>query len=442
MSMVGPRRRRTLSGQQRAERAVSASSISTFLTVCSAAEQALGAAPGLPPLDPGTPPQFVAEGPHAERAARLLHSCFEAASDAVLLVDTQGRIVQLNRAAEMLFGFERAELLGQPLERLIPERLRAVHHAHYEAYLKAPRSRRMGAGTALRGLHREGHEIPIDVALSSLDDAAGPLLMAAVRDVTEQCRLEAELLRRTRELEEADRQKDRFVATLAHELRTPLSTLASVASLLRLPAAEGDSRAWAAGVVERQTAHMSRLVEDLLDVARVRSGRVVLKRQPTDLIEVVARACELGRPLIEARRHAFEVTVPPAPVRVDGDATRLAQVLANLLTNAARYTPEGGSIHLLLAAERAHAVLRVRDTGIGLPPDMLTRAFELFTQAAGGADASAGGLGIGLALVRSLVEMHGGTVAALSRGAGKGSEFVVRLPLLREATAAGATESL
>jgi PAS domain S-box-containing protein len=416
---------------------VSASSSSSFLTVFAGEEQGLSTAPGAARPDAGAPPQPVAEST-AERAARLLHGCFEAAPDAVLLVDPLGRIVQLNRAAEMLFGFERAELLGQPLERLIPERLRAAHRTHHAAYLKAPRSRRMGAGTALLALHRAGHEFAIDVALSSLDDVSGPLLMAAVRDVTEQRRLEAELLRRTRDLEEADRQKDRFVATLAHELRSPLATLANIASVLRLRADEDGSRAWAAGVVERQTAHMSQLVEDLLDVARVRSGRVVLRRQPIDLIEVVARACELGRPLIEARRHRFEVTVPPAPVRVDGDATRLAQVLANLLTNAARYTPEGGSIHLLLTAETAHAVLSVRDTGIGLPADMLTRAFELFAQAPGGAGASAGGLGIGLALVRSLVEMHGGTVTAHSEGAGKGSEFVVRLPLLREAIAAGA----
>jgi signal transduction histidine kinase len=271
--------------------------------------------------------------------------------------------------------------------------------------------------------------LPIDVALSPFPTEAGVLVAAAIRDVTEYRRLEAELRRRTCDMEEADHRKDEFLATLAHELRSPLAALNQVGQLLRLPAAD-DRRVWAAGVVERQTGHMLRLVEDLLDVARVRRGKVTLRKEPTDLTVVAARAVEISRPLIEGRGQVLQVTPPLGSIWVEGDGMRLTQVVDNLLTNSAKFTPEGGRINLILAAEGGDAVLRVRDNGVGIPADMLTRVFDLFTQVHGAGDRAAGGLGIGLALVRRLVEMHRGTVVAESGGPGFGSEFIVRIPLL------------
>ncbi len=364
------------------------------------------------------------------RQAELLFSGFlEAAPDAVALANAAGEIVQVNALVEVLFGYRRDELLGRAVEVLIPERFRARHAEHYRSYFAAPRPRRMGRGIQLVGLRKDGTEFPIDMALSPLPTEAGVLVAAAIRDMTEYRRLEAELQRRTRDLEEADLRKDQFLATLAHELRSPLAALSQVGQLLRLPAADVQ-REWAAEVVERQTGHMLRLVEDLLDVARVRRGKVTLRKEPTDLTGVAARAIEISQPLIEGRKHVLQVTLPPRPVWVEGDGTRLTQVVVNLLTNSAKYTPQGGRIGLTLAAEGGDAALRVRDNGIGIPADMLTRVFDLFTQVHIAGDGATGGLGIGLALVRRLVEMHSGTVAAESGGPGLGSEFIVRIPLL------------
>lgn len=365
----------------------------------------------------------------ARQAERLFPGFLEAAPDAVALANAAGEIVQVNARTEELFGYRRDELLGRAVEVLIPERFRARHAEHYRSYFAAPRPRRMGSGIQLVGLRKNGAEFPIDVALSPLPTEAGFLVAAAIRDMTEYRRLEAELRRRTRDLEEADHRKDQFLTTLAHELRAPLAALSQVGQLLRLPAAD-DRREWAAGVVERQTGHMLRLVEDLLDVARVRRGKVTLRKEPTDLAGVAARAVEISWPLIEGRKHALQVTLPPRPVWVEGDGTRLTQVVANLLTNSAKYTPEGGRIGLTLATEGGDAVLRVHDNGIGIPADMLTGVFDLFTQVHGAGGAAAGGLGIGLALVRRLVDMHRGTVAAESGGPGLGSAFIVRIPLL------------
>jgi CheY-like chemotaxis protein len=180
--------------------------------------------------------------------------------------------------------------------------------------------------------------------------------------------------------------------------------------------------------MERQLAALVRLVDDLLDVSRITRGKVQLRPEPVELAEVVARAVETSTPLIQSRRHELKVSLPPGPVRLTADPTRLAQVLANLLNNAAKYTEEGGRIRLTAERQGGDAVVRVRDTGIGIPADVLPRVFELFAQADRSLDRAQGGLGIGLTLVKSLVEMHGGGVQARSEGLGRGSEFVVRLP--------------
>jgi PAS domain S-box-containing protein len=368
--------------------------------------------------------------PPAGWPERLFHGFLEAAPDAVVIVDRGGMIVQVNGRAEGLFGYPRAELLGRPLEVLMPERFRGSHVAHRQGYSDDMHPRPMGRGLDLIGLRKDGREFPIDISLSPLPSDAGVLMVSAIRDMTDHRRLEDELRARTQELEEADRQKDQLLSAVAHELRNPLSALAYVAQILNDPQAAAAAHQRASGVIERQTAHMSRLVEDLLDAERIRCGKLTLRRESIDLRTFVPRAVEFSHLLIEAREHHLEVVPCTDPLWVSGDPTRLAQVVSNLLTNAAKYTPNGGHIRLTAAREEWAAVVRVRDDGAGIPQEMLSRVFDLFTQIGAAGDAQAGGLGIGLALVRRLVELHGGTVAAYSDGPGRGSEFVVRLPLL------------
>jgi len=376
--------------------------------------------------------------PHAGQPERLFHGFLEAAPDAVVIIDGGGVIVQLNSQAERLFGYPREELLGRPLEVLMPERFRGSHVAQRQTYSDDMHPRPMGRGLDLIGLRKDGHEFPIDVSLSPLLNEGGVLMAGAIRDMTDHRRLEDELRARTQELEEADRQKDHLLSAVAHELRSPLSVLANVAQILRSPQADPTIHQWASDALVRQTAHMARLVEDLLDLSRVRCGKLTLRRESLDLRTIAPKAVEMSHPLIEARKHNLEVAQSPEPLWVSGDPVRLAQVVSNLLTNAAKFTPEEGHIRLMMAREDGVAIVRVCDDGAGIHQEMLSRVFDLFTQVGMAGDGQAGGLGIGLSLVRRLVELHGGTVVAFSDGHGQGSEFVVRLPLLPDGPDAAA----
>jgi signal transduction histidine kinase len=243
--------------------------------------------------------------------------------------------------------------------------------------------------------------------------------------------LEREIAERKRAeeaLKEADRRKDEFLAMLAHELRNPLAPVRSALHILRLDDSDGERRRQTYDLLERQIEHLVRLVDDLLDVSRITRGKINVQKVRVDLASVAARAIEGSRPTIKERGHTLEVTLPNEPVAVTADPLRLAQVIWNLLNNAAKYTPEDGRIWLTAAAEGSEAVVRVRDTGVGIPSEMLPKVFDLFTQVDRAIDRSLGGLGIGLTLVRRLTELHDGTVEAFSGGAGQGSEFVVRLP--------------
>jgi len=228
---------------------------------------------------------------------------------------------------------------------------------------------------------------------------------------------------------EASRHKDDFLAMLAHELRNPLAPIVSAMHVLRLHPEDAGLVQHAREVVERQVAHQARLLDDLLDVSRITRGKIELRKASVDLAVVVADAVETARPLIDEHRHALTVQLPQRPVQVHGDATRLGQVIANLLTNAAKFTDPGGAIAVTVAAEDGEAVVRVRDNGRGIPPEMQPHIFDLFTQVDPALARSQGGLGIGLTLVRRLVEMHGGRVEVRSDGPGRGTEFAVRLPV-------------
>jgi len=259
--------------------------------------------------------------------------------------------------------------------------------------------------------------------------------VALVEAVVERCWAHIERVRATEALVAADRRKSEFLATLAHELRNPLAPIRNGLELLRLGGSKPEQQEKVRAMMERQVGHMVHLINDLLDIARVASGKVVLQVAPLAVREIVASAVETSLPLIEASRHTLEIDLPPEPLAVDADAVRLSQVLSNLLSNAAKYTPQGGRIRVAARREGAEVVIAVSDTGIGIAAGALPEVFEMFTQVAHGVDRSKGGLGIGLALVRHLVQLHGGSVGAASAGIGEGSTFTVRLPLGRAVTA-------
>src|SRR5205807_3574731 len=235
-----------------------------------------------------------------------------------------------------------------------------------------------------------------------------------------------------RNIQEGDRLKNEFLSMLAHELRNPLAPIRNAVHILQSTEIGRTEFEFAREIIDRQLHQMVRLVDDLLDVSRITRGKIILQKEPVDLATVAARAVETSRPLIDSRNHELTIKLPEQPVWVRGDVTRLAQILANLLNNAAKFTAEGGRIWLTLEQMDHEAVFRVRDTGMGIPAEMLSSIFDLFIQAERSLDRSQGGLGIGLTLVRRLVEMHGGSVHASSAGPNQGSEFVVRLPILRD----------
>jgi signal transduction histidine kinase/ActR/RegA family two-component response regulator len=258
----------------------------------------------------------------------------------------------------------------------------------------------------------------------------GPDDLALGEDLARRAALAVDHARLYRQARESDRRKDEFLAMLSHELRNPLAPVLNTLAVLRTRGGVGPSDLQAHELIERQVRHMARLVDDLLDVSRVTRGKIALQKERVDLRALAARAAETCRPLIEGRRHALAVALPEGPAFVEADPTRLEQVLTNLLNNAAKYTEPGGRIRLAVERAGGDAVVRVRDTGIGMAPEVRARAFDLFVQGDRALARSEGGLGVGLTMVRSLVEMHGGAVEAHSDGPGQGSEFVVRLPLL------------
>ena len=267
------------------------------------------------------------------------------------------------------------------------------------------------------------------------------LILLAIADITERRRLEreredllksAEVARDRAEadaarLADADLQRNRFLAMLAHELRNPL---AAVRNAVEVAARSGrkEDLEWSRDVTARQVRNFAHLINDLLDVARITEGKIQLRKEALDAVPIIRHAIEAARPIVDERNHELQVSLTTTELMVESDSTRLEQILVNLLTNAAKYTPSGGRIQLIAGVEAGEVVFRVRDNGIGILPELLPRMFDLFTQGDRSLDRSEGGLGIGLTLVRSLAELHGGTVAAMSDGPGKGSEFVVRLP--------------
>ncbi len=326
--------------------------------------------------------------------------------------DSDDRITLWTGGMEELSGWPRAEALGRvshsllktEFPRPLPEiRADLLRDGHWEG--KLTHTRKDG-----------GRVVVASRWVLQLDEQGRP---AAVFEVN--C-----------DITEAEQRRDEFLALLAHELRNPLAPILTSVELLKRLGLNQAGLAEPRGILERQVRQLTALLDDLLDVSRLTLGKMPIRKEVVAVGDVVSRAFELVRPLIDARGHAFTLSLPARPLRIEADPVRLAQALANLLTNAAKFMAVGGRMSLTVKQEEGDVVFRVRDRGIGIPADQLARVFELFAQAGHGPDRPHDGLGVGLALVKSLVDLHGGSVEAFSEGPGKGSEFVVRVPALPE----------
>jgi PAS domain S-box-containing protein len=336
--------------------------------------------------------------------------------DAIVMCDERLEIVLFNLSAEQLFGYRAGDALGQPLDRFMPG-LDLMTHASGPAVQQAARMQRR---LELDGVRRSGEHVPIEVSINEVIVHGKRLFTVIARDISERRRIEAEL-------RDADRRKDEFLGMLAHELRNPLAAIMNAGEVLDRTLADARASRLTA-VVKRQARALARMVDDLLDVSRVTLGKIRITKEPILLQELVTRVTDIARETAVKAQQTLEVRLDPTPAPIDGDATRLEQVLSNLLNNAMKFTPPGGRITVTAGLETNEAVVRISDTGIGIEPSLLTKVFDLFVQAETSLDRSKSGLGIGLALVRQVVGLHGGSVKAFSEGVGKGSEFVVRLP--------------
>jgi PAS domain S-box-containing protein len=343
---------------------------------------------------------------------------------ALFALDAKGHVATWNAGAERIKGYSASEIIGTHFSKFYPEVDIKAGKCEYELEVASREGRFEDEGWRLR---KDGSRFWANVVISAVRDEAGNLVgfSKVTRDLTDRKRAEEERAARLA-AEQANRAKDEFLAMLGHELRNPLAPIVTALELLKLRS-EGASKEHQ--VIERQVGHMMRLVDDLLDISRITRGKIELKKKRLDLRDVAAKALEMAAPLLEQRRHHIVVEQSPVPVPVHGDENRLTQVVTNLLTNAARYTPPGGNIRIDVRAEMQSAVVDVKDDGQGIDPQLLPRIFDLFVQGNQTMERAAGGLGLGLTLVKSLVHQHGGHVFAKSQGRGHGSTFSVVLPL-------------
>ncbi|HYW33164.1 MAG TPA: ATP-binding protein [Gemmatimonas sp.] len=359
----------------------------------------------------------------ADRPYRLL---VESMREGAMVLGTEGQLLFINASLAGMLRAPRSSLLGEPLAR-------------YVAPADRPTLDGMLTQAVAGNVHRDitfmredGSVLPVHLSMNAgLSDMPG--ICAIVVDLTERRRHE-EMSRAQALLKEADRRKDEFLATLAHELRNPLAPVRNAVQLLRMldPSHPDVRRAY--DIIDRQISQMSRLVDDLLDLSRITRGQIALQRRQVDLATVMRAALETSEPAISSGRHTVTVSLPDIPVMLNGDLTRLAQVFSNLLNNAAKYTDAGGRIEVTAVQRDAVVDVCITDNGIGIASEILPQVFDMFTQAGPTSSRSRNGLGIGLALVKRLLDLHGGTVIAHSDGIGKGSQFCVTLPAMTNVT--------
>jgi len=355
----------------------------------------------------------------AEEAQARLVAVIASSDDSIISMTLGGVVMSWNRGAELMYGYSAGEMIGHTTAVLIPENrldeepaiLRRIRAGERIEHFETVRRR------------KDGGLLDVSIAVSPIEDTRGNIIGASkiTRDITESKRAEAAL-------RETDRRKDEFLATLAHELRNPLAPIRQAALISRAEGASEAQKRWSHDVISRQVHHMSLLLDDLLDVSRITRGTLELRLEMADLRDIVDAAVEAARPSIDAKRHGFSVQLPDSPLQILVDPLRMAQILSNLLTNAAKYTDPAGQIELRADYSDEQVTVVVKDSGIGIPPSAMKSVFEMFSQVKSAQDRSEGGLGIGLALAKGLVELHGGSIEAQSAGIGRGSQFIMRLP--------------
>jgi PAS domain S-box-containing protein len=333
----------------------------------------------------------------------------------------EGIILTWNKAAERLFGYRAEEAVGRPITIVIPpDRL----DEERRILANILRGERMTHFETVR-MTRDGRRFHVSLTISPIRDGSGRIVGASkvARDISAQKKAE-------QDLRDADRRKDEFLAMLAHELRNPLAPIRNSLTLLEIAGQADPTIERVRGILERQVGHMVRLVDDLMEVSRITRGTIELRRERLNLADAIRGALETSEPLIRRAALDAALELPPQALYVDADPVRLTQIISNLLNNAAKYSDRSRRVVLTARGEGGEAVVSIRDFGIGIPADMLERVFDMFAQVQSPGRGGQGGLGIGLTLVRSLVQMHGGSIAATSEGAGKGSTFTFRLPLV------------
>jgi PAS domain S-box-containing protein len=370
---------------------------------------------------------------HEDAARILLQFALQSPEHAVILLGPEGRVTWWSPAAERIFGFTAQEVIGRPGSIIFTGT--DIEHGIPEYEMESAATRNCAEDDRWQQ-RKDGSRFWASGVLCALRDESGTLTGYAkvLRNRTDQREAFEAVRNKAHALDERAKRQDAFLSTLAHELANPLGPLMNAARIIRQSAPPLDDVEYALRVIERQTQLLRTLVSELMEFARVGAGKIELKRVRCSLHEMIDQAAHDCRPILDERRHQLQLVLPRAPIHVMADPGRMHQVLVNLVTNAAKYTHPGGCITIKAATEGDEGVVRIQDTGVGISHEMLPRIFELFTQVEATRPMSQGGLGIGLALVKELVEMHGGTVQASSEGSGKGSEFAVRLPLAPEDT--------
>jgi PAS domain S-box-containing protein len=371
----------------------------------------------------------------------------EAAPDAIMQVDADGRIILLNRVTEDMFGYTRDELLGQPVEVLIPQELHARHVQHRAHYRQNPLTRTMGSGLALEGIRKNGSRFPVEISLSPSDSAEGFRITAIIRDTTERrtaeeslrkvreeytqqlAKANAELEMTNRELERANRLKSEFLASMSHELRTPLHTIIGFSELLgeELEGPLNEKQHRFIQHIHKDSLHLLELINDVLDISKIEADRLELRPEAFDFTALLAESLASVRSLAEAKSHILE-SASNVPRAVEADRLRIKQVLVNLLSNAIKFTPEGGRIGVDARVHESAVVVSITVTGIGIPQEEHESIFDKFHQVGATTKGVREGTGLGLAITKRLVEQHGGSISVQSKPR-QGSTFVFTLPL-------------